>query len=148
MAWYSVLTDEEAAARTVEVLDRQFPKQCAACRCVYPTLRHYIQNTRRIGAVQAPDATSGDWEPQDPSGVLGFANCPCGSTLALTSDGMGLVTMWQILRWVRDRMQRHGLTYRQVAKLFVRSIDRHVFADVAGIPRAPPAAVSQEDRAR
>jgi hypothetical protein len=127
MSWFgSVLTDEEMMALCEEALSKQFPKRCMCCRKVYGTLRAYFLSTTRVGTVQVPDADAGEWEPQEPMGVMSFANCACGSTLAITSDAVSVLTMWRMLRWARERMKRRGLSIHEVRAEFVEMMRLHV----------------------
>ena len=89
-------------------LQGHFPKVCPLCHRTYDTLRDFLLLTTPAGPVVSYDAEVGDWNPADPIGTLAFANCPCGDTLVLSSDGMPLLRLWSLLNWVRDESKlRH-----------------------------------------
>jgi hypothetical protein len=56
------------------------------------------------------DAEEGDWETRQPIGSLALANCPCGSTVALSTQGMALPQRLALLSWVRTETQRRGIS--------------------------------------
>ena len=43
-----------------------------------------------------------------------MANCPCGTTLTLTSEGISLMKMWRLLNWARVETKRRGITQEQL----------------------------------
>jgi hypothetical protein len=45
---------------------------------------------------------------------LALANCPCGSTLALTTEGLPLATRHLLLAWVRAETERRGVSPEEV----------------------------------
>ena len=87
-----------------------FPKICSTCGRRYATLRDYILNTKRRGPARSYDADLGQWETNAPIGSLAYADCSCGSTLALSTDGMALPQRKALLSWVRLETERRGVT--------------------------------------
>jgi len=57
----------------------QFPRQCSACKRQHPTFLSYLEATRPIGAPKLDP----DDDEEGAIGLLSFANCECGSTLAI-----------------------------------------------------------------
>jgi hypothetical protein len=87
-----------------------FPKNCSTCGRRFASLREYILSTRRVGRAISYDAELGDWQTQQPIGSLAFANCPCGSTLVLSTEGMPLPQRQALLAWVRDETEKQHVT--------------------------------------
>jgi hypothetical protein len=84
------MTCLEALAVVRRHSESQFPKTCSTCGRHFATLREYILTTKRIGQAISFDAELGDWQTEQPIGSLAFANCCCGSTLVLSTEGMPL----------------------------------------------------------
>jgi hypothetical protein len=51
-----------------------------------------------------------DWQPKQPLGMVGHANCHCGTTLVLSSEGMPLLQLWRMMFWIRLESRRRGAT--------------------------------------
>jgi len=98
-------------------LESLFPKECPNCGRRYATLKEYIRDTTRIGATRSYDAETGDWNTKDPIGMVAAANCACGNTLTLTSEGMPLELELQVLKWLRAEGERRGLNASQLLDL-------------------------------
>jgi len=54
-----------------------------------------------VGNTIAYDADAGDWKAPEPMGIFALANCTCGNTLSLSSNGMPLETFHAVLEWLR-----------------------------------------------
>lgn len=104
------MTDDEIIQMMYEHHTGHFPKVCSSCGRCFATLREYIQNTTRIGSTVSYDAEEGDWEPTQPLGAFAYANCSCGTTLALTTEGMPLAKIHLVLAWVKTETKRRGLS--------------------------------------
>ncbi len=78
-----------------------FPHGCSNCGRAFATLRDYIRLTRPLGATISYDAEVGDWAPVLPLGTALLANCLCGTTLSLTTDGLPLPTRHRLLALVK-----------------------------------------------
>ena len=78
-----------------------FPRQCSTCGHRFGSLREYILGTQRVAGTISYDAERGDWDTKLPIGAIAHANCTCGTTLALTTEGMPLADVHAVLRWVR-----------------------------------------------
>ncbi len=71
--------DLERFARTsLATCQAQFPRNCSSCGHPYATFDGFLRRTTRVGHPLLDPI-----EDDEPIGVLCFANCPCGSTLAL-----------------------------------------------------------------
>ena len=75
------------------------------------------------------DADRGDWLPMQPIGTVTFANCPCGTTLALSSAGMPLPRLWRLLNWARTETKRRGLTPRELLNCLRDEICKQVLSE-------------------
>jgi hypothetical protein len=75
---------------------------------LFATLRKYLQTTTHLGPAMPYDAEMGDWSPLQPLGTMTYTNCPCGTTLALSSKGMPLSQLWALLNWARLETKRRG----------------------------------------
>ena len=58
-----------------------------------------------------------------------YANCPCGTTLALTSNGMSLSMLWRLLNWARHETKRRGLTPQELLNYLREEICKQVLAE-------------------
>jgi len=67
-----------------------------------------------LGLPISYDVEFGDWQPVEPTGNLSMANCACGTTLALSSEYMPLVQIWQVLNWIKIETKRRGCDEREV----------------------------------
>src|ERR1700745_4266737 len=101
-------------AEALEVLRRHFeslfPKTCATCGRRYATLREYILTTKRRGSTKPYDADLGAWKTTSPIGSLAYADCSCGSTLALSTEGLALSQRQALLTWVKSETERRHVT--------------------------------------
>jgi hypothetical protein len=98
------MTEAEALAMVRAHMERQFPMACT-CGVQFPTLREYMRKTTPVGPTVSYDADIADWTPPQPLGFLALANCACGSTLALTTEGMPLATRHALLDWLKGEIE-------------------------------------------
>src|SRR5262245_42787645 len=83
-----VLNEHEVVAVVRAHIETKFPKVCTKCGRTFASLKEYLQGTTHVGNPVSYDAEMKSWSPFKPVGTLSFANCPCGTTLAVSSDGM------------------------------------------------------------
>jgi hypothetical protein len=101
----------DEAVRLVRAhIERKFPKTCGTCGRVFANLPDYIQNTRHVGKPISYDAARDDWKPKEPIGTFALALCACGTSMAIDSSGMSLVTLWRLMRFARSETRRRGIT--------------------------------------
>ena len=122
------MTETEVIKTMREHLESQFPKVCPNCGRRYVTLKDYLQNTNHLGSSMPYDAEVGNWTPLKPLGTLTFANCPCGSTLALSSAGMPLMRLWSLLSWARVETVRRGQTPQELLNYLRDEICKQVLS--------------------
>ena len=87
--------------------------------------------TERIRPTRSYDAELGNWTTKDPIGMVAAANCDCGNTLVLTSEGMPLERELQVLNWLRTEGQRRGMSPSQLLDLMRDEVRRQVLGDSA-----------------
>ncbi len=108
------MTEAEVIRAMREHLEGLFPKTCPNCLRKFATLREYLQATVHQGPPVPYDAEFDDWQPMKPVGTVTLANCPCGTTLALSSEGMPLIQLWRLLNWARVETKRRGLSPQEL----------------------------------
>ncbi|MFI5362027.1 MAG: hypothetical protein ACHQ49_08675 [Elusimicrobiota bacterium] len=128
------MTAEDAIRLTREHVERQFPKRCQACGAEFASLVDYLRRTKHVGDPASYDDES-EPRPRDPMGIFAFANCRCGSTLTITSEGMSLLTLWRLMGWARAESRRRGVGFGQVVAWVRDEIDRRVLAENTPGPR-------------
>lgn len=92
------MTEAEVIRVMREHLEGLFPKVCPRCKRCFRTLREYLQVTTHVGPAVQYDAEVDEWRPINPMGAVTCANCPCGNTLVLSSQGMPLLRLSARLR--------------------------------------------------
>jgi hypothetical protein len=122
------VTEAEVVRIMREHLEGQFPKVCLHCNRQFVTFRDYPLATEHLGEPIPYDAEMGNWNPLRPLGTLAFANCPCGTTLALTSEGMPLPTLWSLLNWAKGETKRRRMSPRELLTYLRDEICKQVLA--------------------
>jgi hypothetical protein len=141
------LSEAEVVEAIRKHLEGLFPKVCGKCQRTFANLREYLQGTKYLGPPMSYDAELGRWNPREPLGSASFANCSCGNTLALTSEGMPLLQLWRLLNWTRTEMQRRGLSQAELLNYLRLKVRKQVLAEPGqGTGRHKPAPGSREWR--
>jgi hypothetical protein len=122
------MTEAEVVRIMREHLEGQFPKVCNNCKRRYATLREYLLNTETVGPAMPYDADMGHWNPLHPLGTATYANCRCGNTLALTSEGMPLFQLWSLLNWARHETKKRKMTPQELLNYLRDEITKQVLA--------------------
>ena len=123
------MTEAEVIRLMRAHLEGQFPKVCSNCNRRFATLREYLQVTEHVGPPIPHDAEMDDWNPLQPIGTITLANCPCGTTLALSSEGMPLVRLWRLLNWARIETKRRGMSPQDLLHYLRDEICRQILAE-------------------
>lgn len=123
------MTEADVIKKMRAHLESQFPKVCNNCQRRYATLREYLRNTQHVGSAMPYDADAGNWLPLKPLGTVAYANCPCGSTLLLSSQGMPLHRYWSLLMWARVEAHTRKLTPQQLLNHLRDRICEQVLAE-------------------
>ncbi|NQT93556.1 MAG: hypothetical protein HQ559_12415 [Lentisphaerae bacterium] len=108
---------------------KQFPKECMCCGRRYVSFADFIRNTTYVGKPVSYDAEEENWQPVSPIGTVGMANCSCGSTLAISSSGMNVITLWRLMNWAKHEARRRGITAQELLADLRNKIDRTVLQD-------------------
>lgn len=103
------MTEDEVVQVLHAYFASLFPKVCPSCNRVFATLLEYIQVTKRLGMPISYDANDEGWNTTAPIGAAAFANCPCGTTLSLTTEYLELAKRLELLNWVRTETRRRGM---------------------------------------
>jgi hypothetical protein len=122
------MTEAEVVRIMREHLEGLFPKVCPTCYRRFATLREYLLTTTHLGPAIPYDVELGDWKPLRPLGTMTYANCPCGTTLALTSQGMPLSQLWSLLGWAKLETQRRGVSPNELLNYLREEICKQVLA--------------------
>ena len=122
------MTEAEVIRQMRAHLEGQFPKACTGCHRRFATLREYLQLTTHVGSAMPYDALADDWTPLHPMGTVTLANCPCGNTLVLSSEGMPLTQLWKLLNWARRETKRRHMTPQALLNYLRDEICKQVLA--------------------
>lgn len=123
------MTEAEVIQIMREHAEGLFPKVCPNCKRSFAKLREFILVTQRLEPAISYDAELGDWSPSRPIGTVWLANCPCGTTLALSSKGLPLSKLWQFLDWVKVEMERRGLSQEELLRYLRDEIRKQVLTE-------------------
>ncbi len=123
------MTEAEVVKTLREHFERLSPRNCPNCNRCFATLREYILVTKRYGVSLSYDAELGYWNTLQPIGSIALSNCPCGSTLALGTEGIPLPRRLLLLNWVRIETQRRGISPQELLDYLRDEIRRQVLAE-------------------
>lgn len=123
------MTETEALRIIRTHLERQFPKRCPSCGLVYRTLREYVLGTRNVGDPVSYDGEAGNLRPAEPMGTVALANCRCGSTMTLSSRGLGRLTHWRLLWWARKEVSLRRTTWSKLLGQLRAQLAQQVLED-------------------
>lgn len=112
-----------------DFVSKKFPRDCPCCKKHYPSLAEYIRNTTHAGRPVSYDADNKDWKPEKPLGTISMANCSCGSTMIVDSSGMGLLTIWKLLNWVKKETKARGISTGELLEEMRKKIGQSVLQD-------------------
>ncbi len=121
------MNEDEVGRIMRRYIEGLFPKVCSNCGLRFNSLREYAQITTHKGDPVSYDAALGEWNPSQPLGTLSFANCPCGSTLSISSEGMLAAQMLQLLDWARSETERCAVNMQELLRQLRDEIDMQVF---------------------
>jgi hypothetical protein len=108
------MTDAEIILLNYKHYASLFPKTCPKCHRVFATLRDYIVSTAPVGPTISYDIELGEWQPATPLGAAALANCPCGTTIALTTEGIPVDDIHAMLEWIKAETTRRGVSAEQL----------------------------------
>ncbi len=103
--------DEDQVAELLKrYVEGLFPKSCPNCQRQYKTLHEYLLVTTPVGKPISYDAELGNRDPDKLFGSIASANCPCGSTLSISSEQMEHSQRLAILDWLFHETVEQGIT--------------------------------------
>jgi len=111
---------------TRKYIESQFPKTCNNCGQTYQSLFEYLIKTKHIGDPIAYNGEELKVDHQNPTGVASYANCVCGSTLAITSQAMNLLTYWRLMLWAKIESKKQKISVNELLRQMRKKIDGHV----------------------
>ncbi len=120
------LDEEKVIDFLIYFISGQFPKSCKCCGSVFTSLKEYLKNTSHAGPPLSYDAILEDWEPKEPIGTVSMANCKCGTTLGISSRGIGIRNMWKLLGWARRETKGRQISVIELLEDLRCKIDKQV----------------------
>lgn len=123
------MTEAEVIAEMRNHLESKFPKPCRVCGRVYTNLRDYLRHTTHVGQPFSYDEGVEVFHAAKPMGAASLANCSCGNTLSIDSDGMSLITLWRLMCWLRSEMTRRRQNASGVLEDLRRAVDQATLAE-------------------
>jgi len=106
---FEILNEDQAIRLILRHLEAQFPKVCGTCERRFSKLRDFIVATAPVGDLVCYTLDGMTNGADDPLGAVALSNCRCGSTLALTSNGMPPADFQALFRWVRRESEFRGM---------------------------------------
>jgi hypothetical protein len=123
------MTDDEVIQISFEHFVGLFPKTCSCCGRCFATFREYVLATTPIGTAVSYDAELAAWKTKQPIGAAALANCPCGSTLALTTEGIPLPRALVMLEWMRVETKRRSVSPSELLEHVRAEVRRRALAE-------------------
>ena len=123
------MTDDEVIQILRVYFESLFPKVCPNCNRCFATLREYLLTTTRIGPAKSYAAEISDSKAQQPIGSMVLTNCPCGSTLALTTEKMELSLRLELLNWLKTETQQRGVKPSELLEYLRDEFRKRVLGD-------------------
>ena len=120
------MSEDEVVQIVRQHIESKFPLTCSKCGHTFSSLKDYLTQTTHVGHPVSYDAEIEDWRPRNPLGTISFANCRCGTTLSISSQGMGLLTIWRLMRWARTESHSRGVSMGELLNDLRKKIDRQV----------------------
>jgi hypothetical protein len=108
------VTEAKAIDLMIDHLEGLFPKDYPSCRRRFASLREFFAEAHPVGQPISYDLEEGNTNPKQPVGAVALSNCPCGTTLALSSDGMPLLRLWAVLTWAHFEARRRRISHRDL----------------------------------
>ena len=124
------MTEHEVVHILRQYFESLFPRACPNCNRSFATLREYIRVTKRLGPAISYDGDLDNWQTKRPIGSVAMANCPCGTTLSLTTVDMPLALRLELLHWVNVETQRRKMTPSDLLEYLRDKIREHLLGEV------------------
>src|SRR5207249_551386 len=119
------MNEDEVVEIVRSYIEGLFPRDCPQCGLRFGSLREYLQLTTHVGSPISYDAARQEI-PSEPLGTISLANCPCGTTLAITSKSMPAAQMVELLKWARQETTKRSIGIRDLLDHIRERIDQQV----------------------
>ena len=107
------LNEDEVVRIVRSYLEGLFPRACPRCGRRFESLQEYLEGTTHLSSPIIYDDLT-DEVPAKPIGPMSLANCPCGTTVALSSRGIPAATMVGLLTWARQESLTRSIELREL----------------------------------
>jgi len=104
-----------------------FPRVCPNCGRRFESLRDYLVTTTHLESPILYDKIHGEM-PDEPLGPMSHANCPCGTTLTVSSAGIPTDQLIELLTWARDESHNRSVPVRELLHQIRDRIDEQVLS--------------------
>ena len=121
------MTEDDVVRIVRSYLEGLFPKVCSRCGRRFASLREYLEATSHLSTPVLYDDISGEIPP-NPFGPMSFANCACGTTLAVGSRGIPPPQLVELLTWAKHETARRSIGIRELLAHIRDRIDEQVLA--------------------
>lgn len=126
--WPIEVTDDEIIQMMREHFESLFPRVCPKCNRRFATLSDYIKETKPVGPAIPYDAEMRNWKPSEPIGGVAFSQCPCGHTIALSTEGMTLSRIHLVLDWIKRETELRKITPRELVDYLRAEVRKRVLS--------------------
>jgi hypothetical protein len=121
------MTEDDVVRQVRRYIEGLFPRVCSNCGRRFDTLREYLTVTTHLDSPILYDDID-DEIPDDPMGPMSHANCPCGTTLTVSSGGIPTTQLVELLTWARDESRKRSIGVRDLLLHIRDRIDRQVLS--------------------
>jgi hypothetical protein len=122
------VTEDDVVRIVRAYIEGLFPKVCSRCGRRFGSLRDYLQQTTHLGSPIFHDEIGG--QPlAEPLGPISLANCPCGTTLIVGSEGISREQMAELLTWARSEASLRSISVPDVIGRIRERIDAQVLGE-------------------
>jgi hypothetical protein len=130
-----IVNENDVVKLVRSYIEGLFPKACPRCGRRFSSLREYLHSTTHLGSPVLYDAPALEMRGT-PLGPIAHANCSCGNTLTIGSEGMPPAQMVELLKWARSRAAERAIDMQQLLREIRDRIDAEVLRD--GTPDRDP----------
>jgi hypothetical protein len=122
----SIVNEDDVVRIVRSYIEGLFPKVCSGCGKRFGSLREYLQSTSHVGTPIVYEAISGETLAA-PLGPIAHANCACGNTLTIGSEGMPPGQMIVLMEWAKSECNKRSMSIRDLLLHLRDRIDAEVF---------------------
>jgi hypothetical protein len=119
------MTEDDVVHIVRSYIEGLFPKVCSNCGRRFESLRDYLKTTTHLATPVLYDNIT-DSVPEKPLGPMSLASCPCGTTLGISSLGIPLTQMIELMTWARTECKSRSISVRELLRHIRDRIDRQV----------------------